>query len=80
MNIYSTNECMINEIGLEIFLCREDVVSFPLRKFFLVPNPVIKFSVHLKLLPPSPHRAVCVTAQTWFSARTGIVCTVLNGP
>lgn len=80
MNIYSTNECMINEIGLEIFLSREDVDSFPLRKSFLVPNPVIKFSVHLKLLPPSPHPEQCMPQLKEFSAHTGIVCTLLNGP
>lgn len=29
MNIYLTNECMINEIGLEIFQSREDIDFFP---------------------------------------------------
>lgn len=57
---------MINEIGLEIFLSRKDVDFFPLRKFFLMPYPAVRFSGHLKLMPPSPHRAARVTAVQGF--------------
>lgn len=73
MNIYLTNECMINEIGPEIFLCG-GAVHFPhLRKFFPVPDPAITSSVHhtLTLLP---HSSSCHGSCTHWSY------SFLNGP
>lgn len=87
-NIYLTNECMKNEIGLESSFSRQDMDGFFFlphpRKLFFVPYPFIKLSVQLKLMPPFPqlvsqlaqavlHIWNCMPLSEWLTRLKAIV-------